>query len=155
MPDSFTQEQLDFFTEQTRRAVTKATKRQARHNLVGFLALLFGLIVALYVAHADRVRAQNAIVRSGTVVAVDGCNARYRDRQALRDLFVRLQAAVKEQAKEQHLDPKGQQTQFALRFYRDELGRLPLPDCRPTAHILTAVPFPPAKQPTPLHPRRP
>lgn len=151
-PQPLTEEQMAFFTAQTERAVHKAVRRTRNGAVAGFLILLVGLGAAFRAQAHDQQVARDAIVKSGTVVAVDGCNGRFHDRQSLRSLFERLQDAVKEQAKQKHIPESNPEVQFALKFYRDELHRLPLPDCRPTAKILTDSPFPPVKIPAPLHP---
>lgn len=151
-PPGMTEEQLAFFTEQNRYAVTKALNRYRTASLAAFMILFIGILLALYVnskaSHAER----DAIVRTGRIVAVDSCNARFRDREALRDLFVRLQSAVVQQAEKSGTSPDSPRVRFAIKFYKDELDRLPLPDCRRTEQILTADPEKQTYTPTPLHP---
>lgn len=151
-PPGMTEEQLNFFTEQNRYAVTKALNRYRTASLAAFLILFVGILLALYVNNDASEKEREAIVRTGRIVSVDSCNARYRDREALRDLFVRLQTAVVQQAKTEGLSPDAPQVKFAIQFYKDELKRLPLPDCRRTEQILSSDPDKQTYKPTPLHP---
>lgn len=147
-----TEDQLALMSHHTERAVTRALHRWRIGATTGFLILLIGVAGAFAVNNRDQRIARDAIIKSGSVVAVDGCNARYHDRAALRAIFIRLQTAVLQQAQNENIPVSSRRVQFALEFYRDQLQRLPLPDCRPTAHILTDQPYPPVRVPTPKHP---
>jgi hypothetical protein len=164
-PPGMTKEQLDYFTEQTVKAVEKGTRNGVRHYrnraVIGFLILLLGLVAVRWAdneraneAVKDRVATANAqraaIVKSGNVVAVDGCNGRFRDRVEIRSV---LQSSKDFLAREYK---KGNITEARFKessaFYDERLSGLPLPDCRKAANILTTDPNKVLPVPDPLYP---
>lgn len=134
-PGGMTQEQLDFFTEQTLRAVKKATRRDRRTAIVGFLVLLVGLALALSTSARQADRTREAVVTSGRAVAVEGCNRDFVDRQDFRSLLERLKTAS-----ESNKTTTPEQKQQAVVFYDAQLKRFVLPDCRKSAALLTDDP---------------
>src|SRR5690349_20908769 len=96
-PPGMSQEQLDYFAEETRRAAEKGaregSRKTARNGLIGFLILLAGVGFNSYDTRHQAAQASKAIVASGAVVAVDGCNRDYRDDVRFTKLLERLKAA--------------------------------------------------------------
>jgi hypothetical protein len=137
-PPGMTVEQLDFFTEQTQRAVRKATRRDRAVNRIAYVILTAGLVVSLFVAGREGAKAQDAVVSSGRAVAVEGCNRDFEDRVRFRDLLQRLKAASEAAARQGRTTPE--QRDAAVAFYDRELKRFGLPDCRKSANLLTSDP---------------
>lgn len=151
-----TPEQLQFFTDQTQRAVRLATKRVTRRASAGFLILLLGLGGQYYVGQQDLVHRRDiaqkqraAIVTTGNAVAVTGCNRDFVSTKALRGLLTSALAQTKDARK------RGDITEIqytrAQTFYSKQLSLLVLPDCRPVTHLVSADPNKPIAVPTPLH----
>ena len=138
VPSSVTQEQLDFFTLQTRRAVRKALRSYSRRALIGF-SLLFAAFVGLvlYTQHIGA-RSNDAVVNSGKAVAVASCNRAFHDRQAVRGVLFASLDFTRQAAKAGRLTPDEAQRRVA--FYRRQIAQLALPDCRRSEDVLTADP---------------
>ena len=137
-PSGMTVEQLDYFTEQTQRAVKKATRRDRAVSRIAYIVLTVGLMVSLFIASHERAKAQDAVVESGRAVAVEGCNRDFEDRMRFRSLLKRLRAASEQAAKEGRTTEE--QRQQAVAFYDQELKRFGLPDCRKSQDLLTSNP---------------
>jgi len=149
-----TQEQLEFFTEQTERAAEKASKRgyeaalkQAR---LGFALLLIGIGAVFYLNQKDDADARTAIVDSGRAVSVSGCNRDYEDRVKFVELLLRGKAAVLMAHK------TGQQTEAqrdrGLEFYDRQLKDYTLIDCRKSEDVVSDDPDAVADAPAPYWP---
>lgn len=150
MPGTLTKAQLDYFSEQTERAVRKALRRYVRGAVIGFLVLAVGLGIALHANATTSNHARQAVVNSGRAVTVAGCNRDYRATQRFRGLLTRAQATTAVQHKQHKITD--QQFADAQNFYRTELAKLPLPDCRKVEVILTDNPDAPIVIPPALHP---
>jgi hypothetical protein len=150
IPPGMTADQLEFFTEQTERAVRKGTVAGVRHYrnqaLVAFVLLLAGF---LFNANTNRLqdrdrenlneRARAAIVDSGRAVAVDSCNRAYEERLKIRDVFLTSQSIVRARVDAgDSVDPVNDRR--ALDFYAAQLEAFKLPDCRDTEALLTDDP---------------
>lgn len=147
-----TEDQLAFFTEQTRRAVSKALWRYAKPVILTYCALIVGLVLAF---HANAVTARHqreqssaqrtALVDSGRAVAVDGCNRDFRDKDDFRGVLIRLRAATtlsRTQTPEQKA--------AALSFYDKTLSKQAYPNCGAARSIITSDPNAPIVVPRPL-----
>lgn len=143
-------DQLEFFTEQTRRAVHKAVGRYVKGAVIGFLILLMGLGLAMHQSSADNNNQRQAIVQSGRAVAVASCNGRYQDREGLRNLLISAERTIPAEVKRGNITES--QAQRAKEFYDSQLGRLRLPDCRIAAHAISSDPNREIRVPVPLHP---
>lgn len=130
-----TEEQLEFFSEQTHRAADKAVKRYAKRSLAGFLILLAGVGGALIQTARYSGEAREAIVKSGRAVAVAGCNRDFDTTKRLRAIFDRLSAA-NDAAHSAGRVPDSQYKQ-AADFYASEKARLKLPDCVEAENLIT------------------
>jgi hypothetical protein len=147
-----TEEQLAFFTEQTRRAVSKALRKFALPALSGYVALLVGLVIA-FGANANTseqaTQAQHdsrvAIVASGRAVAVDGCNRDFRSTDKFRGLLVRLKVAT-----EVSKTSTPAQKAAGLKFYDTTIADQKYPNCAAARSIITDDPKKPVVVPTPL-----
>lgn len=158
LPPGMTEEQLDFFTQQTERAVDKGVRegvRQYRNRAVqGFVILLVGLMTLTYFqAHAAedqravRDQQQVALVSSGRAVAVDGCNRDFRTAQSFRATITRLKEATMSRA-----DQNTEATRQAVAFYDGVLEISPLPDCRDAENVITSNPSAPVMNVRPYFP---
>jgi hypothetical protein len=149
-PTPMTEEQLEFFTFQTRHAVSKALRKFAAGAAIGYLILAGGVVAMYENGQSVSDSEQNAIVQSGRAVAVDSCNRDYTSRESYRGLFFRLLAVIDEQVRQGEVTKR--QGEFAKRFYRGELAKLPLPDCRKAEKVITDNPDRTTRVPTPLYP---
>ena len=134
-PPGLTEEQLAFFTEQTHRAVRKATRRDRAVNRAAYVVLVLGLIVALAIPGRQATAQRESIVASGRAVAVQGCNRDFVDRQNFRATISRLRDASRENDNAE-----------AIGFYSAVLSVNPQLDCREAERLLTDDPD--AKIPT-------
>lgn len=132
------------------KAAREAAARTRRQALIGFLVLL----VAIGFVQWDSSRAANdarqAVVQSGTVIAVDACNRDYKGRVEIRAV---LEASKDFQAaalKRGDITQAGYER--ATDFYEERLDNLPLPDCRQAEGVLTADPDEVPAIPKALHP---
>lgn len=139
-------EQLEFFSDQTRRAVHKAVGKYVRGAVVGFLVLLVGIGFALHDANSAR----HAVVQSARAVAVSSCNGRYQDREGLRNLLISAERQIPREVKRGNMTPE--QAASAKVFYFSQLHKLKLPDCRAAARIITDDPDSTTRIPVALHP---
>lgn len=152
-----TQEQLEFFTEQQQVAVERALKRYSRKALIGFLALFVGFLFnALNNQRQDRqadeasTAAREAIIDSGNLVAVNGCNRDFEDRVAMRGVLLASKSFTDQAVAEGRLTEYEGERRIA--FYDERLRELPLPDCRDTRNLITDDPDVHIIVPEPLYP---
>ncbi len=149
-PPGMTQEQLDYFTEQTVKAVEKGTKRGVKHYrnnaLIGFALLVIGLFYVVHLADESR----EAIVKSGRVVSVSGCNRDYHSLTALRGTLMASKKFTINAGKQGVISPA--EVAVRVKFYDDQLENLKLPDCRIAAKVVTDDPTKIGDVPVPLHP---
>lgn len=149
--ECLTEEQLDYFSEQTRRAVKKAVRNYSRGAILGFLILLGGIGVVQITQNHENQDAQKALVQSGRVVAVDGCNRDFKYVERIRSLLGRLSDANKQAYEAGGIT--GEQYARAQAFYKSEMARQKLPDCRRAEQVLSDDPEKPINPPTPLYPK--
>lgn len=126
--------------------------------ILGFLVLLLAVVYLWNsqerssIERAKEAQDQRAqIVRSGNIVAIDGCNRDFLDRQALRGLLTASQAASKRSYRRDLIT----KTRYELsrEFFQEQLKALPLPDCRNASNTLTTNPNKPLNLPAPLYPK--
>ena len=143
----------------TRQAVKKALKRQRRQALLGFLSLFAGLMIAVAIQQRDSSNAREAIVQSGTVVAVEGCNRDFKQDMRSRRTYVRARNATVAAHRTGLSSQSPGQYRAALAFYDGEIGDIDkdLPDCREDLTIITTDPSSQKKPviPPPLYPGSP
>jgi hypothetical protein len=145
-----TREQLQWVEEQVRHAADKAAKRTQRRALVGFLTLLFGLLAAIWIGGNQADSARKAIVDTGRIVSVSGCNRDYEDRVAVRKVLIASKDFTKNAFERLNLTPE--ELQLRLDFYDDQLADLPLPDCRQARNVVSDDPTKVPAFPEPLYP---
>lgn len=149
-----TKEQLDYFAQQTEHVATRAAKNAVRtyrnRALAGFIVLILGIGYVQHSQASNATTARNAIVKSGRVVSVTGCNRDFRTQTALRGVLQASESFSKQAAK------NGTITQADLaervKFYETQINNLELPDCRAAQAILTDDPRTIGDVPPALHP---
>lgn len=152
-----TEEQLNFFTEQTHRAVNEALRRYQRRAILGFLILFVGF---LFNAHNNSTQfnqlddARQAVVDSGRAVSIDGCNRDYAEDVRIRDVFYNSRRIVKARIRTGQ-SPNPTADRLAIRFYNEQLRHFKLPDCRKAENIITDNPDVPVGLPKPFWPGEP
>lgn len=147
-------EQSQLINEAARCAVRGYRNRA----IAGFTILLLAVGYLFNEQERESVqRAQDAknnraaLARSGNIVAADGCNRDFRDRQAIRGVMIASRANQKraykrgEISREQYIDGR--------EFFRDQLQKLALPDCRKALSVLTDDPSKELDFPQPLYPQ--
>lgn len=149
-PDTLTTEaQLELITHTAENAVKRFDKRRRHAARAGYLILLLGVIAAIWVSTHDAAANRDAIVQSGTVVAVEGCNRDFKTIGVLRAQVLKSKHQARLFYKEGTLTlPQLERTLAQTDRF---LKRYPQPDCRVAASVLTsdAENVPPV--PTPLH----
>lgn len=135
MPDHLTEAQLAYFTEQTRRAVKAATRRQRNSARIGFLILFLGTSYAIIDGRNQAAEGREAIVTSARNVATDSCNARYKQQIVLRQIVRNGRPAIKKYVAQGTLTPE--QGAEALKENTKTINSLALPDCRLVAKLIT------------------
>jgi hypothetical protein len=152
-----TEEQLEWWAESTRRAVDKALAKYMKRSAVGFLLLFVGFLFNAWNNENqwDRIETaategRAALVESGDIIAVDGCNRDFRTTQALRGVLQASADFSRQNFKEGLIDQD--QLNQRLSFYQSQLANLQPPDCRKTQGILTDDADHPLKVPEPLYP---
>lgn len=157
MPDTFpaeqpplTQEQLDFFSTQTAEAVKKSNKRVLRSAFAGYLILLVGVFGMYENGQSVSGNERQAVVDSGTVISVDGCNRDFQDREVLRAQIEKGKKTTLQYVKDGTLTQK--QADRAIRETDEFLKSYPSIDCRPAAKILTDNPDDVTRIPEPMYP---
>lgn len=145
-----TEEQLDFFTQQTEHAVRKALRTWRRGAVTAFVVLAAAIGYVQWDSSKQNADGRDAIVTSGRAVAVDGCNRDFDDRKSFRDLFGRLILATDLSIERGNTTPA--QGALAKAFYVGELAKLPLFDCAKSKTIVTDDPGRTTRIPDPRHP---
>lgn len=154
-PDNWKRRRQERLERERSTYVTYATfYRWVRRATAGFAALLVGVGVN---SKLDRDRANDsraALVKSGRIVSVDGCNRDFKLYQSIRQVFQRSLAALSAQ----HDNGLITDAEFARSkaFYEQQLEQFNPPDCRVTRSLLTDDPER-AEQPVPrpLYPGSP
>lgn len=154
-PQPLTSDQLAWVTEQTQHACAKAAATAAQHvqrrALVGFIVLLVGIIVAQGIGNRTSSQERAAIVDSGKVVSVDGCNRAFEERLKIRDVFLTSQKIVQVRV-DAGKSSSPDNDKEALAFYKEQLRLFKLPDCRDAEHLLTSDPDKPLPDVEPYYP---
>ena len=144
------QEQLTQIGRETERAANKVLRAYSKRALVGFVILALA-VGGAFKANADSSDdSREAIVTSGRVVAVDGCN---RDFKSIGKLRLLLFNARDTSRSSPDLSPR--QKAESEKFYAEQLASIKLPDCREAEAVLTSDPNKPLEIPEPLYPGGP
>jgi hypothetical protein len=152
-PEGTTSEQLEYFTAATARAVRDALNRYSRRAVVGFVVLFAAFLANVFWENRLSMQGRDAIVASGRVIAVDGCNRDYVDREKFRDLLLRGQASLKLSLKAGNITQD--QYDQGVEFYGQQLAAYPQLDCRSALHVITADPTKVTRTPIPCYPNNP
>lgn len=145
-PETMTERQREWINH----IALDAARHVQRRSLIGFLILLVGVGTTLYVGDKNADEARKAIVDTGRIVSVDGCNRDFQSRKEVREVLQRskdFQLAALERG-----DITQAQYKRAVEFYNDRLKGLPLPDCRHAESIVSDDPDEVPAMPKPLHP---
>jgi hypothetical protein len=153
----FTPEQVVWLEQSRRESVKHATHHLRNQALIGYFILLVGIIITFglqrhetSVRRADANAQRQSIVRSGSAVAVSGCNRDFLTITSLRRVLIDS-GEVSKRAHARGL-VSDQQYRSTQRFYQRQLHRLKLPDCRKAEHLITSNPERPLVVPVPLFP---
>jgi hypothetical protein len=160
-PAPLTEEQLEFFTEQTRRVVDRevsaALRRYVRGAIVAYVLLVAALGYVLYSDNqqgadrrADGIAARHQIVNTGNAVALAGCNRDFRTIKSLRAVLTN--ARDFQNAALRRGDITKIQFNRAAIYYKAQLDKLTLPDCRLAAHSVSDNVNRPVPFEVPLYP---
>ena len=152
-PPPVTLEQLEFFTEQTDKAVRKALAKFSRRAVLGFVVLFLASLGNVWYASHISKGARSAVVNSGYAVAIDGCNRDFRSTETLRLLLKSSRALTLQAAKSGNISRD--RINESLRFYDSQLEALKLPDCRKSDDVITDDPQASIMIPEPLYPGSP
>lgn len=136
-------------TDWSRRHIRAYTRRAT----IGFLILLAGVGGAFYTQGKDRKESNRAIVQSGRVISVSGCNRDYVTVNRLRNVLKR--SLDFQRAALQRGDITLDQFSRAQEYFVEQLDGLPQVDCRPSASLITDNPEDLPDIPKPLHPPDP
>jgi hypothetical protein len=152
-PAPMTIDQMTWVAEQTEHAVRKTARKVVLSALVGYVILFAGTLGVYHNGQATSSNEQKAIIQSGNVVAVDGCNRDFQDQQRWINLLERLRDASVASYKDGRVDEE--RYQQALEFYSGEiaLANKAVPDCRKSEHILTDDPDADRQRVRPLYPK--
>lgn len=139
----------------TRRAVQKALAHYRRQAVWAFVILGIGLVIAFAVQRYDNAATNDAIVSSGSVVAVEGCNRDFTRDMRWRRTFIRFRIGNR-------ISYKAGRTPFTRyvmmqKFWDKEIRELDktLPDCRDAATSITVNTTRHLTVPRPLYPGSP
>jgi hypothetical protein len=142
-------EQLRYFEEAQSRAVHTAVNRVRKSAVIGFLILLLGIGFNIWDNKQQGEHSRHAIVNSGRVVSVAGCNRDFHTITATRGVLIAAKKNVRAQEKAGRFTKD--QADDAVTFYNTQLGKLTLPDCRLARTIVTDDPDKLRPIPTPLY----
>lgn len=153
----FTDEQMEYLWERDIRLSTHGTewsrkhiRAYARRATAGFLVLALGVAGAFYAGGRDSAHSREAIVKSGRVVSIFGCNRDFVTVNRLRDVLSR--SADFQRAALARGDITQAQFDRAAAYFREQLAGLPPVDCRPSATLITDDPTDIGQVPKPLYP---
>jgi hypothetical protein len=156
-PPGMTTEQLDYFTEQTVRAVERGTKKGVQHYrnnaIIGFIILALGIGYIQWDHSNHTKESREAIVKSGRAVALLGCNRDYNTQNALRGVLTASKEFARTAARRGNIT--GADLQERLAFYDRQLERIEVPDCRTARSVVTDDPRDVGELPAPLYPGHP
>lgn len=156
----FTNEQLEYLAERDARIennLARGFKKGFRHfrnaATVGFVILLAGNIGGWITNTHDADQSRHAVVQSGRVVSVSGCNRDYVTVNRLRNVL--LNAKTFQAAALKRGDISAEAFTRTQAYYDAQLAGLPQVDCRSSATILTDDPADLPPVPQPLYPPKP
>jgi hypothetical protein len=135
-PQPLTEDQLKLIAAETQNAANKVLKRYRNSAIAGFLILCFA-IGYVFADNASKSHdRRQAIVTSGKIVAIDGCNRDFKSTKVLRGLLRDGQAEIDKAAKKGLYSEE--QLQDARDFYAKQLRAVAYPNCKAAGTILTS-----------------
>lgn len=147
-PEGVSEDEARWYSQQRQADIRYALKHYSRRATTWFAILTVAAILNGVYTSQQSGRGRDAIVTSGRVVSVAGCNRDYQDREKFRELLIRLkQAARASAAADPNADPE--RLRAALDFYNDQLKAYPSLDCRASAKVITDDPTKLPKTPEP------
>lgn len=149
--EPLTEEQLNLIGAETQHAAAKVLKRYSLSAVVGFLILLGTNVFVWGTAQNLNQESRDAIVVSGKVVSIEGCNRDFQTISALRGVLTAAQRQGEKAADAGDISPA--QLERSRDFYDTQLKKLRLPDCKVAGEILTADKDELPRVPTPLRPK--
>jgi hypothetical protein len=145
MADPTVNERLDSIEEVRKlaaseaRAVARAENRKQRRNaVIGYLILVAGLVGVYAISQKDAGDARSAIVTSGKIVSVEGCNRDFEAAVGLRAVLVRGEAFIKAQRDDNLISEAAYKAGVA--YYAEQKQNIKVPDCREVANVITDDP---------------
>jgi hypothetical protein len=157
-PVPLTEDQLKWITEENETTANRAIaaaeamdRRRARHRLVGFAVLFLAFLGNVWYSAHIASESRDQLLRSGDIVAVDGCNRDFQERLEIRGVLIESKNFTR-QAYERGAFPKSE-LRLRLAFYDERLQSLPLLDCRRADEVLTDDPDKPLVVPRALFPQ--
>jgi hypothetical protein len=151
MVPTYTQEQVDeIATAAAKRGGKEAAKAVIRRSLVAYLFVLVIIGYVFFDSNRDSSNQRDAIVSTGDVAVVIGCNRDFQLIEKLRGVFQSAQLSTIRSFEQKRIDSK----EFAesQAFYKAQLDGLKLPDCRNADDILSTDENHRVLGPVPLHP---
>lgn len=125
--------------------ITKAEfRRWIAGAAIGYGVIFLGSVGMYLNGQSVSSNERGAIIQSGDVVAVVGCNRDFESIGSQRGLLIRARAAI------QDAKISSDEKAAAVQFYSDELAKLQYPDCRKAKDILTSDPDGVFRPPVPL-----
>jgi hypothetical protein len=153
-PESVTADEARWYRAQRRIDINAALSRYSKRAAVAFVILFLGTLGNGYYTSREASEGRSAIVTSGRVVSVSGCNRDYQDREQFRFLLIRLKQAARAAAAK---DPNYGEARLkaALDFYNEQLKAYPSLDCRISRTVVTDDPSKLPKFPEPCYRHNP
>jgi hypothetical protein len=149
-----TEDQLEWISRQTSRAVNhavdQAMRTYSKAAATGFVILLLGLVLCVYVVQNYDAAARRAIVDSGRAISVSSCNRDFDSISKDRNLLQRGRENIQQQYAAKDITETAYRRSIA--FYDRELREYRLPDCREALDVVTDNPNAPIFIPRPRYP---
>lgn len=151
-PPALTEEQLRFLADLQEESTRRTLRRWIKGAIVGYVVLIAGVFLMYENGQSVSANERSAVVNSGRVVSVEGCNRDYRSAEAFVNLLERLRDSTISQHKQHKIDDA--RYRAGLEFYSAEIARAKgrLPDCREAETTLTADPDADLRNLKPLYP---
>lgn len=146
-----TEEQLAQISAETKHAASKALSRYRKEARIGFAILLIGLGFSLHDQGVKSDEGRTAIVQSGRVVSVDGCNRDFNTIGILRSQIIKGKATIQQYVEDGTLTQR--QADRQVEQTDDLLAKYQQPDCRRAEKILTDESGKVTPVPKPLYPK--
>lgn len=131
-------ELIEWIQEATERGIHKGLRKWFRGAALAFLFLLGANIFVWQTGKGEAASSRDAIVQSGTVVSIAGCNRDFETIQTLRGVLIASKQFQKAALKRGDITQR--QFDQAGVYYKEQLDKLALPNCEAAGSILTEDP---------------